>query len=355
MKINKMILGVSMGLLFVLISCNGLKKDLYMDISKIDAHVHIRTEDPAIIEYAKKQGFRYLTINTRSNSQEYIDNQMRIAKAVDGKYPEDIAYITTFSMETFEDPSWSGEVIQILKKDFEEGADGVKVWKDIGMTFRDSLGNFILIDDPRFDPILDFIASEGKTMIGHIGEPKNCWLPLDSMTVNNDKGYFKSHPQYHMYLHPDYPSYERLIESRDNMLAKHPDLKFVGAHLGSLEWSVDELAKRLDLYPNFAVDMAARVCHFQVQDREKVRDFITKYQDRLLYATDIVVSEDSDIEERIEWLDNEWKSDWTYFSSNEEMNSPSVNGSFFGLALPEDVLRKIYETNAIDWYPGLFE
>ena len=335
MKNHKIVLGVSMGVMFVLLSCNGLKKDLYSEIDKIDAHVHIRTEDPAIMDYAIEQGFRYLTINTGSGSQEHIDNQMRLAKAVDARYPDKIDYITTFSMEHFEDPSWTEEVILGLKKDFDEGADGVKVWKDIGMTFRDSLGNFICIDNPRFDP--------------------NCWLPIDSMTVNNDKAYFKDHPQYHMYLHPDYPSYERLIESRDNMLAKHPDLKFVGAHLGSLEWSVDELAKRLDLYPNFAVDMAARVCHFQVQDREKVRDFIIKYQDRLLYATDIVVSENSDIEERIEWLDNEWKSDWTYFSSNEEMNYPNVDGSFKGLDLDEDVLRKIYHTNAINWYPGIFE
>ena len=71
-------------------------------------------------------------------------------------------------------------------------------------------------------------------------------------------------------------------------------------------------------------------------------------------STDIVVSEDSDIEERIEWLDNEWKTDWTYFSSNESMESPHVDGSFKGLNLEEDVLRKIYYTNAINWYPGMF-
>ena len=185
------------------------------------------------------------------------------------------------------------KVIRTLEKDFEEGAVGLKVWKDIGMTFQDSLGNFIFIDDPVFDPIFDFVASQGKPVIAHIGEPKNCWLPMESMTVNNDKSYFKEHPEYHMYLHPDYPSYEKLVESRDNLLAKHPDLKLVGAHLGSLEWDVDELAARLDRFPNFAVDMAARVCHFQVQDREKVRDFIIKYQDRLLYATDLVISDDN--------------------------------------------------------------
>ena len=89
---------------------------------------------------------------------------MRLAKIVVSQYPDDISYITTFSMENFENPSWTEEVILSLKKDFDEGADGVKVWKDIGMTFRDSLGTFILIDDSKFDPILDFIASKGKLL-----------------------------------------------------------------------------------------------------------------------------------------------------------------------------------------------
>jgi len=154
-----------LGVLLTLLSCNGLKKDLFSEITKIDTHVHIRTEDPAIMEYAKEQGFKFLTINTGSGSQEHIDNQMRIAKAVDSRHPDDISYITTFSMENFENPSWIENVILSLIKDCEEGADRVKVWKDIGMTFRDSLGTFILIDDPMFDPILDFIASKGKTMI----------------------------------------------------------------------------------------------------------------------------------------------------------------------------------------------
>ncbi|MBA4141291.1 MAG: amidohydrolase family protein [Segetibacter sp.] len=74
------------------------------------------------------------------------------------------------------------------------------------------------------------------------------------------------------------------------MLEKHPDLKFIGAHLGSLEWSIEELAKRLDKFPNMAVDMAARLSGLQylaVTNWRGVRDFFIKYQDRLIYATDL--------------------------------------------------------------------
>ena len=93
-----------------------------------------------------------------------------------------------------------------------------------------------------------------------------------------------------MFLHPEYPSYEDQINARDHLLELHPDLIFIGCHLGSLEWNVDELAKRLDKFPNMAVDMAARICHLQYQSQRtaiKVRDFCIKYQDRLLYGTDL--------------------------------------------------------------------
>ena len=174
------------------------------------------------------------------------------------------------------------------------------------------------------------------------------------MTVNGDKSYFADNPQYHMYLHPDYPSHERLMESRDHVLDRYPDLNMIGAHMGSLEWDVDVLAERLERYPNFAVDLAARVCHLQIQEREKVRDFLFKYQDRILYATDLGVT-DSNYENRIEWLENEWHSDWAYFAGDSLMSSRDVEREFMGLDLDEELLRKIFYSNAVNWYPGAFE
>jgi hypothetical protein len=63
-----------------------------------------------------------------------------------------------------------------------------------------------MIDDPRLDTVLNFIAQTGITLLSHQGEPKNCWLPIDQMTVEGDKRYFKENPKYRMYLHPEYPS-----------------------------------------------------------------------------------------------------------------------------------------------------
>ncbi|MDF1574974.1 MAG: amidohydrolase family protein [Bacteroidales bacterium] len=330
------------------------KQELYHLMTKTDAHVHIRTADPAIMEFARSEGFKLLTINTRSESQKNIDEQREYAMNMKDRYPDDISWLATFSMEGFEESGWAEEVVRKLREDLDRGASGFKIWKDIGMTFRDSLGHFVFLDDPLFEPVLSFMQASGKPLLTHIGEPRNCWLPVDSMTVNGDKSYFTNNPQYHMYLHPDYPSHERLMESRDHVLATYPALNMIGAHLGSLEWDVDVLAGRLERYPNFAVDLAARVCHLQVQDREKVRAFMIRFQDRILYATDLGVT-DNNVENRIEWLEKEWHYDWAYFAGDSLMSSRNVEHAFMGLDLDEEVLRKIFYSNALEWYPGVFE
>lgn len=314
---------------------------------KIDAHIHIHTFSPDFPLLSQGLNFKLITICTGSEDSTRINKQKTWAMQQQKRFPHVVAWITTFSMQGWGTESWQQNVIDGLKKDFAAGAVGVKVWKDIGMTFRNPDGSFVFIDDPRFDPILDFISSQGKTLVGHLGEPRNCWLPLDSMTVRNDSSYFAQNPQYHMYLHPDYPSYEQQIRARDNMLAKHPDLRFVGAHLGSLEWNVDELAARLDRFPNMAVDMAARICHFQVQDREKVRRFFLRYQDRLIYGTDILVTDNTDAYARHV---STWLEDWRYFTTKEELTSPTVRTPFCGLDLPKSVLKKIYHDNAVKWF-----
>jgi predicted TIM-barrel fold metal-dependent hydrolase len=113
------------------------------------------------------------------------------------------------------------------------------------------------------------------------------------MSTDNDREYFKEHPQYHMFLHPEMPSYEDQIAARDRFVAAHPQLRFVGAHLGSLEYDTDRIAAFLDKYPNANVDMAARMSQVQyqsVRDYDKVRNFFIKYQDRLLYGTDLTLN-----------------------------------------------------------------
>lgn len=318
-------------------------------LAKVDSHVHIDTYDGASAEQARADGFRLLTIVVGSTDSLKLNKERAWAIAQHRQQPRTVFWLTTFSLQGFEEPGWQQKTISRLAQDFSDGAIGVKVWKDIGMVIRDRSGRFVMIDDPRLDGVFSFISGQQKPVVAHLGEPRNCWLPLEQMTVNSDRNYFSRHPEYHMFLHPDFPSYEAQIACRDQWLAKNPALHVIGAHLGSLEYDVAELAKRLDRYPNFSVDMSARICHFQVQNRETVRDFIITYQDRLLYGTDIGVDEGEDSAAVKSKLHNVWLADWAYLSTAAELTSSRVNGSFQGLKLPVTVLKKIYETNAETW------
>jgi predicted TIM-barrel fold metal-dependent hydrolase len=341
----------------ILIGCNNqyYNEKGYSSLLKIDSHVHINFDDGAFEEQAAKDNFILITLNVDHSDTANINKQYNHAFMSAKKHPGRVFFGPTFFFDTigWGTADWSKKIISKLENDLSTGAVTVKIWKNIGMTVRDRSGKFIMVDDPALDPVIEFIKGKGFPITGHLGEPRNCWLTLDEMTVSSDSSYFAEHPEYHMFLHPDYPSYEDQINARDHMLEKHPDLIFIGCHLGSLEWNVDSLAKRLDRFPNMAVDMSARICHLQyqsAQNLDRVRDFCIKYQDRLLYGTDVGYNGSSNPDKFRSSLHETWLDDWKYFTSDDEMMSDKFRGNFKGLKLPKEVINKIYFDNAIKWY-----
>ena len=328
-------------------------------VSKIDAHVHINTEQTALIEQAIEDNFQLFNINWDDvNDPPPMEVQQEFALHQLKAFPGRVEYATTFSIRNFSDEDWKEQTINYLRNSFVQGAIAVKIYKVIGMSLRDKNNKLVMIDDPVFDDIVEFIIKNNIPVVGHLGEPKNCWLPVDKMTIRGDRSYFSDHPEYHMYLHPEFPSYEAQMDARDHFLEKHPDLKFIGAHLGSLEWSVAELAKRLDRYPNMAVDMAARISHLQYQaitNWQEVHDFCVRYQDRLLYATDILATNMTDPAVTKKNAHDVWINDWKFFTTDEKMQATEVDGEFKGLKLPREVVDRIYYKNAAEWFAGGFK
>lgn len=326
----------------------------YLAVKKMDVHVHIETGRDFFVEKAKVDNFRLVNV-----SLEYTDGWNDVyGKFANGltqhrQSPEVVDMVTAFAVSDWDSPTWEQKVLSWLDSCFEAGAVGVKVWKNIGMVSRDTSGNLIFIDDDRFDPVFNHIRANDKVLMGHLGEPKNCWLPLEEMTTNNDRRYYGNHPEYHMYLQPEMPSHDELILRRDRMLEKHPYLKFVGAHMGSLEYDVDELASRLDKFPNMAVDLAARmgqVFYQTAQNREKVRDFFIQYQDRILYGTDLSDNGERAKEVLYKAMEENWKRDWEFFVTDNEMSSTLIDEPFQGLKLPREVVDKVFYQNALRWF-----
>ena len=145
----------------------------------------------------------------------------------------------------------------------------------------------------------------------------------------------------------------RFMEARDHILAKHPELVMIGAHLGSLEYDVNEVAKRLDAYPNFHVEVSARTRDLTRQPSANVRAFFLKYQDRIMYGTDQswrpyrtpdVTPTDADRAKFAADLEAQYRRDWAYYAGAGAIDYGGQTVE--GLALPQAVLEKFYSKNA---------
>lgn len=315
----------------------------------IDAHVHFNVPRDALLSYGMENDLRFLSIITDipffPTLQEQLETLLKLRK----RYPGRLEFAASFSCRNWGSAGWLNESLDTLKRSLDLGAVGVKVWKNIGMSLKDESGTYIMIDHPSFEPIFSYLEENNIPLLGHIGEPRNCWLPLEEMTVASDRAYFSSHPEYHMYLHPELPSYEAQLEARDKMLKRHPALRFIGLHLASQEWDTDAVATFLDSFPNTWVDLAERISHLQhqaVRDPQKVSDFCLRYQDRIIYGSDIIDDPRLPQKDLIHLMQDTYTQHRAFFAEKEPMSAPEVTGAFRGLGLPPEVVGKLFCSNA---------
>jgi len=328
----------------------SLPSDL-TSLDPIDTHVHAFRSDPGFFAMIERSHLHVLDICVVDSYNifglEAIERQ-RADAFVSGSDGH-ATLCTTFDPFSFEDPGYAQRVIAQLNEDFANGAVAVKIWKNVGMQIRKRDGTYLMPDDPIFAPVYQDIAAHNKTLIAHLAEPSSCWQPPNPSSPDYD--YYKSNPQWYMYLHPDHPSKEMILAARDHLLEENPQLRVVGAHLGSMETSVDEIASHFDRYPNFAVDMAARMEYLMLAPRDKVRDFLIKYQDRVLYATDLeFLADEAPADAEHEWTET-YRRDWKFLATDDAIRLQGRE--IRGLALPRPVLKKIYHDNAVRWIPGI--
>jgi hypothetical protein len=211
-----------------------------------------------------------------------------------------------------------------------------------------------MIDDPKFDAVFEFIRRRNKVLIGHQGEPHNCWLPIAEMTVNNDKEYFREHPQYHMYLHPELPSYEEQMAARDRMLDRNPRLKFMGAHMASLEWSVDTaggLSRPLSQHRGrFGGAHGPGAVSIQSRSRQGSRLLHSLPGSPAVWHRYSQEPGRQMPQELRREAHATWLRDWRYLNTDETFRVPELDAPVRGLGLPRDVVRKIYSSNAERWF-----
>jgi len=323
---------------------------------RIDGHVHFPADHPEALAVVEELDLLMLNIAIGKESYEGTRKIIDLYRELSQGNPDRFAWCTAFSPYGIEEPGYADRVIATLEQDVEDGAVACKIWKNVGMEIRDSRGAYVMPDHEAYQPIYRHLEQRGIPLLAHTAEPLACWLPIS--TPSPHQGYYSRNPQWHMYGRADFPSHETILAARDRVIERYPDLKVIGAHLGSMEHDLDEVMKRFDRYPNFAIDTSARTADLGMHAPEKVREMFLKYPDRIIYGTDVAQHDlfysQADPEERNRRLlayRKCFELDTAFFESDAELEIKGIRTR--GIHLPPAILEQLYMDNALKWYPAL--
>ncbi len=224
-----------------------------------------------------------------------------------------------------------------LEAQVRRGAEGLKIWKQLGLNIRDAQGDRVPVDDPRLDPIWATAGALNIPVLVHVADPVAFFEPIDAANERFEE--LHAHPDWH-FPSPPYPSFMTIMHQLARLIARHPDTRFIGAHVGCYAENLAWVGDLLDRCPNFYIDFSARIAELGRQPYS-ARDFFIKHQDRILFGTDTPASLAM---YRLHYRFLETRDE--YFPYALVTPPPQGRWRVYGLYLPDAVLEKVYHRNA---------
>ena len=240
-----------------------------------------------------------------------------------------------------DDPDFGIKAAAQLEADVKAGAHGLKIAKSLGLQTRYKDGRFVPVDDPRLDPIWAKCGQLKIPVEVHVGDPAAFFTPLDRFNERYEE--LQDHLNWLFY--PNFPSLQTILTQFMNVVARHRNTTFIGAHMGCYAENLKWVGEQLDKYPNFYVDIDARLSELGRQPYT-ARKLIIKYQDRVLFGTDTRPDAEA------------YRVHWQFLETEDEYFDVSKSHHFQGrwmvtaLNLPDAVLEKVYYKNAVKLIPG---
>jgi predicted TIM-barrel fold metal-dependent hydrolase len=231
-------------------------------------------------------------------------------------------------------PEWAAGRLRVQK---ERGAQGLKIWKGFGLLVRDQDGELVQVDDARLLPIWETAGELGLPVMIHVADPVAFFDPINETNERWEE--LGAHPDW-AFTSPPYPSFMSIMKSFANLVTRHPNTTFIGAHVGCYAENLGWVGALLDRCPNFYVDISARIGELGRQPYTARRFFI-QYADRILFGSDMGPDLDAyRICYRFLETDDE------YF--NYDTGNVPLQGRWYvhGLYLPDNVKKQIYHENA---------
>lgn len=261
-------------------------------------------------------------------------NLKDIMANVNANYPNRFVVFANVDFEGVGREGWADQAAAQLEEDYKVGARGLKIYKSLGLRYKDTDGKRLAVDDPRLDPIWAKCAELGIPVLIHSADPKSFWDPMDS---RNERWLeLKTRPRRKRSDTNPAP-WQQIIDEQHNMFRKHPQTQFINAHMGWYANNLGKLAELMEEIPNMYVGIAAVIAELGRQPRF-AREFFIKYQDRILFGKDA-------------WQPSEFPTYFRVLETSDEYfpyyKKYHAFWAMYGLDLPDEVLRKVYYKNAM--------
>lgn len=309
----------------------------------VDIHSHlrrVRNQDDVDRMVAEMDALNLqVIVNLSGGSGDRLKRNVELLKK---KHPKRFVTFANVSFRGVGEPDWGKKAAAQLEQDVKNGARGLKIFKNLGLTAKDTDGKRIPTDDPRLEPVWEKAGELGIPVLIHTGEPAAFFEPHDK--YNERWLELKMFPR-RARPADRFPSWETVMGEQHRMFAKHRNTTFISAHFGWMANDLNALGKLLDENPNVVTEVAAIVAELGRQPRF-ARQWFIKYQDRVLFGKDT-------------YRPKEYHTYFRIFESSDEyfdyFRKRHAFWKMYGLNLPDEVLKKFYYKNAVRILKGVDE
>ena len=261
-------------------------------------------------------------------------------KNVKENFPKRFGVFFNINFNRIDDENFKRNTTLLINDAVNQGAIGLKVYKNLGLNLRDSKGKRVPVDDERLSFIWEECAKLNIPVLIHSGEPKAFFDPIDKFNerwlhAREKPNSFRSSDQY--------PAFDKVMLEQHNMFRKHSKTTFINAHFGWYANDLSKLSKILDELQNVSVEFGAVINELGRQPRAAKKFFI-EYQDRILFGKDIYKKDEYYIYFRVLETSDEYIQ---YYRKRHGL------WRLYGMGLPDDILKKIYYENALKMFPSI--
>ncbi len=323
----------------------------------IDMHTHLHPRVWRFTIRMMNENGLDKAVNLSGGSTE---QRMRVNQQITQLSKGRIVHFFTPSYRNIDDPDWGTKQAESLQLSVRKyGYRGLKISKALGLGVRWESGVLVPIDDPTFFPLWEMAGQLGIPVSIHTADPRAFWEPLDPTNERYDE--LAEHPSWSYYdrnQSGDVPSWLELLDAMEEVVRLFPETPFIGVHFGNAPERLDRVQQMLETYPNFHVDIAARLGEIGRHSPRRVRELFLRFQDRILFGTDIginpyglMLGAPGPIPAKPSDIKPFYDLHWRWLETNDAPMPHPVpiqgNWSISGLGLPRAVLKKIYRTNAL--------